>query len=74
MAVKKQVDRSVEKFIDKGADVKSNKKDKEAKSILVRFPMSMLNELAERKKKKPWFNRTQFIVDAVDDWLNKKSE
>lgn len=71
MAVKKVVTKSVYKFIDKGADVKANK-DKGFKTILIRIPTGILNELDEELEKKPWLNRTQWIVEAIHDQLGKE--
>lgn len=68
MAVKKKIDTGIEKFIDKGADVKASK-EKDFKNVLVRLPINVLHRLDERIEKKPWMNRTQFIVEAIDDKL-----
>jgi hypothetical protein len=67
----KKISRSIEAFIDKGADVKSTK-DKGFKNVLIRIPNSILEELDELIKKKPWLNRTQWIVEAIHDKI--KSE
>lgn len=68
MAVKKKVNSSIDSFIDKGADVKANK-DKSFKNILIRVPTGILNELDTWVQKKPWINRTQWIVEAIHEKL-----
>jgi len=68
MAVKKKIDNTIKSFIDNGADVKASK-DKDFKNVLIRIPTNVLNRLDERIEKKPWMNRTQFIVEAIDDKL-----
>ena len=72
MAVKKKISTSMEKFIDKGADVKASK-DKGFKNILVRMPTGILTELNETIEKKPWLNRTQWIVEAIYERLNRNT-
>lgn len=62
----------MDSFIDKGADVKSNK-DKIFKNVLIRMPTSVLDELDECLKMKPWVNRTQWIVEAIHEKLRSKS-
>lgn len=64
MTVKKRVVTSIESFIDKGADVKGAK-EKEFKNVLVRIPIEILSELDSIIERKPWTNRTQWIVDAI---------
>lgn len=66
MAVKKRVNNSIDNFIDKGAEVKSSK-DRNFKNILVRIPTCVLSELDYWVQKKPWVNRTQWIVEAIHD-------
>lgn len=73
MAVKKKVSPSVESFIDKGADVKSAK-DKSFKNVLIRIPFSVLNRLDELVETKPWLNRTQWIVEAIDEKIKRDSD
>jgi hypothetical protein len=68
MSVKKRATLSVERFIDKGADVKSSK-DKNFKNVLVRMPTSILTQLDGWVEKKPWINRTQWIVEAIHEKL-----
>jgi len=69
MAVKKKVNRSIETFIDKGADVKSGK-GKHFKNVLIRVPVDILNQLDDALSKKPWFTRTQWVVSAIHEKLN----
>jgi hypothetical protein len=68
MTVKKKIVPSIDSFIGGGADVKSAK-DKAFKNILLRVPADILNELDERLEKKPWLNRTQWIVEAIHEKL-----
>lgn len=68
MIVKKRVVTSIESFIDKGADVRGTK-EKEFKNVLVRIPIEIVNELDSLIEKKPWTNRTQWIVDAIYEKL-----
>lgn len=64
MAVKKKLASSIERFIDKGADVKGNK-NKGFKNILIRIPINVLEQLDELIETKPWINRTQWVVEAI---------
>lgn len=68
MAVKKKASPSIDKFIEKGADVRSIK-DKNFKNVLIRIPTGILNELDDLLEKKPWLSRTQLIVEAIHDKL-----
>lgn len=67
MAVKKKMSPAAESFIDKGADVKSSKETKSFKNVLIRIPNCILTELDYWVAKKPWLNRTQWIVEAIHD-------
>jgi len=69
--VVKKVNRSINDFIEKGADVKESK-SKDFKNVLFRIPTSVLTELDKLVEKKPWLNRTQWIVEAINDKI--KSE
>lgn len=69
MVVKKKLSRDVETFIDKGADVKSGK-DKHFKKILIRVPTHILNQLDSAVSRKPWFTRTQWVVNVIHEKLN----
>jgi hypothetical protein len=71
MAVKRKASPAVSSFIDKGADVKTTK-DKEFKNILIRMPISVLSELDAWVEKKPWINRTQWIVEAIHEKLTNE--
>jgi hypothetical protein len=73
MAVKKKASPSIQRFIDKGADVKASK-DKDFKNILVRIPRIILTELDERIEKRPWLNRTQWILEAIHEKLRANSD
>jgi hypothetical protein len=70
MAVKKQMNTSVENFIDKGAGVKATK-GSGFKNILIRVPVAILNEMDRKLSEKPWINRTQWIVESIHEKLNK---
>lgn len=79
MAVKKRSTPSVENFIDNGADVKASKENKRFKNILIRIPAAILTELDFCVEKKPWLNRTQWIVEAIhekikSDFYNEQKE
>jgi len=69
MAVKKKVNRSVEAFIENGAEVKSSK-GKHFKNILIRVPNEILVRLDAAKSRKPWYTRTQWVVTAIHEKLN----
>ena len=73
MSVKKKVNPSIDKFIDKGADVKASK-DEKFKNVLIRIPSDLLSQIDEALEEKPWQNRTQWIVDAIDEKLNRLSK
>jgi hypothetical protein len=73
MAVKKKVASSIESVIDKGASVKANGKER-FKNILIRMPQGILNELDERIERKPWLNRTQWIVEAIHEKLKSGND
>jgi hypothetical protein len=72
MSVKKKVTFTVDSFIGKGADVKESK-EKGFKNILIRMPIGILSELDAWVEKKPWINRTQWIVEAIHEKLNKEN-
>jgi len=73
MSVKKKVTSSIDSFIDKGAQVKANK-DKSFRNILIRMPTGILDELDSWVEKKPWINRTQWIVEAIHERLKIQFE
>ncbi len=70
MSVKKKLNSSVQRFIDKGADVKANE-DKGFKNVLIRIPVDVLIQLAEAIERKPWLFRTQWIVEAIHEKLKR---
>lgn len=73
MAVKKKISR-LDTFIDKGAPVKSVK-DKNFKNILIRMPQEILEELdSYLLLNKPWANRTHYIIEAIYEKLNKRTD
>ena len=70
MAVKKKMNSSVEKFIEQGASVKLVD-EKAFKNVLIRIPYGLLLELDEWNTRKPWINRTQWIVEAIHEKLKR---
>ena len=72
MSVKKRAS-SVDSFIYKGAEVKSSKEKITFKNILVRIPDCVLSELDNLLEKKPWLNRTQWIVESINDKIKRES-
>lgn len=62
-------------FISKGAAVKADKeKSGEYKDILIRVPNFILEHIAKDIEKKPWMNRTQWILDAVAAKIDQESK
>lgn len=72
MAVKK-INRPQEKFIDKGADVLSNK-NVGFKNVLVRIPNTILADVDKIITEKPWLNRTLWIVEAIHEKIKSESD
>lgn len=72
MAVKKRANGLIDNFISRGAEVKSIR-NKSFTNVLVRIPDSILNELDEILEDKPWLNRTQWIVGAINDKIQKEN-
>jgi hypothetical protein len=59
-----------EEFILKGGQVSGDKKEKgEFSNVLIRIPQAMLDAIDQRVKRKPWMNRTQWILEAIDSQL-----
>jgi hypothetical protein len=73
MPVKKKVTSSIDSFIEKGAQVKASK-DRSFKNVLIRMPTGILDELDSWVEKKPWINRTQWIVEAIHERLKIQFE
>jgi hypothetical protein len=73
MKAKKIMTGSTEKSIDKRAEVKASK-EKRFKNILIRIPIGVLTEVDEWIQKKPWLNRTQWIVQAIYKKLVDESD
>jgi len=71
MTVKKKKDLSINNFIARGAQVKSNR-GTSFKNILVRIPESLLTELDELLEDKPWLTRTPWIVEAINEKLKRE--
>lgn len=64
MTVKKKLSGSMSDFIAKGAAVKPTK-EKGFRNILIRIPQGILDELDFCVQKKPWINRTQWVIEAI---------
>ena len=73
MAVKKKITPLMNTFIDKGADVKSNKKSKSFKNILIRVPDDILNQIDKTLEKTIWTSRTHWIIEALLEKLAEES-
>jgi hypothetical protein len=71
MAVKKKIVKNVDRFIDKGADVKT-KKESKFKNVLVRIPSEILEEISNLIKIKPELNRTLWIIEALREKLKRE--
>lgn len=69
--MKKKIDKSIVNFIDRGASVKASN-EVAFRNVLVRIPSSMLSVLDDLLKRKPWLNRTQWIVEAIDEKINEE--
>lgn len=71
MTIKKKI----EQFINKGADVSADKKEESGfTSILLRIPNSIVLKVNNEVEKKPWVKRTSWILDAINEKLNKGDE
>jgi hypothetical protein len=74
MTVKKKSYNSIENFIDKGAAVKSNN-NKKFKNVLIRIPSEILSDLDTFLLfNRPWETRTQWIVEAIHEKLQKQDK
>lgn len=71
MSVKKKSTASIDNFISKGADVKSSRYS-DFRNILIRVPVGVLQEVDKEIQKKPWVNRTQWIVEAIHEKLTRE--
>ena len=47
-------------------------KQKKFKNVLIRIPIDILNELDSLIEKKPWVNRTQWIIQVIHEKLRAK--
>ncbi len=73
MSIKKRVespkfieDLKREIFINNGGQVKADQKDKvEFSNILIRVPNSILKDVGICLSRKPWMNRTQWVMEAI---------
>ena len=67
---KEKEEKERESFISKGGEVSSDKKVRaNFTSIILRVPDKILNRIDLELDKKPWMNRTQWIVEAIADKL-----
>ena len=65
MSVKKKIsENSINQFIAKGAEVKKEKKL--WTKICLRIPSAMLDQIDEKVDKKIGFNRTSWILSALE--------
>lgn len=66
MTIKRKAEIDRLNFISKGGAVSSDKKEKgEFRDVLLRVPNFILEHIAQDIEKRPWLNRTQWILDAV---------
>jgi hypothetical protein len=72
MAVKRKIDKSVESFIEKGAEVKG-KKGKKFKDILLALPIEMAQEIDRLVDEKGWGSRRAWILEAIHEKLTGDS-
>ena len=56
-------------YIDKGKKAYVHKE--EFTSVLLRIPISRLEMVDDKVKEKPWMNRTQWIMEAIEAKLNE---
>lgn len=70
MSVKRKSDHAMEGFIDAGSPVKSTG-GSGFRNILVRVPLDILDRLEEKLEEKPWLNRTQWVVEAIHERLER---
>jgi hypothetical protein len=68
MTVKKKSVPSIDKFIDKGAEVKAIE-ETGFKNILIRIPTSMLNRIDMLLEDNPWISRTHWILEVINEEL-----
>ncbi len=73
MTVRKQTHSDMQKFIDKGANVKPCK-NKSFTNVLIRIPSFMLAIVDEMLESKPWLSRTQWMVEAINEKLKKEND
>ncbi len=66
----KELERKRAAFIAGGGDIALDKKQKiDFSNILIRVPNSILEQIDECIKKKPWMNRTQWLLEAAHEKL-----
>lgn len=61
-----------EAFISKGGHVAADKKEKpEFSNVLIRIPQPMLDQIDRCVKRRSWMTRTQWILQALEEHLDK---
>jgi hypothetical protein len=73
MSVKKKITHSEKMFVEQHATVKAGRYS-DFRNILIRIPIGILNEIDQEIQKKPWINRTQWIVEAIHEKLTDQSD
>lgn len=68
MTVKSKID----KFIEKGGEVKADKVTNEWVKICLRIQQKMLNDIAIEAEKRPGIKRTVWILEAIQEKLNRE--
>lgn len=74
MTIKKKIEKENtlrDQFISKGSDIHLSKK-LAFRNVLLRFPGTVLNDLDERLKKSQWLSRNAWIMQAIQEKLNKE--
>ena len=69
----KEIEKKHREFINKGGSVASDKKAKgDFTNVLIRVPVSILERVDRCVERKPWMNRTQWILEAIDKKLEEE--
>lgn len=80
MAISRKIEISDEekeriRFIEKGGEVKGDKKENsEFTNINLRIPKCMMESISKELEKRPWINRTQWILNAMAEKLETSSD
>lgn len=72
MAVKPRTEKEIEAFIEEGASVKSDKVVTPCSMIQLRTPICYLERIDECIRKEPHLNRTQWIMGAIVEKLERE--